>query len=107
VILHHATTIRHGYQAMIHCGIIRQAAQVKQLSGELLRTGDKSIVTFRFMYHGEYLVPGATLLFREGRTKGLGRVTECLDESVVDNLLLASPTAATASPSEIAVKASA
>lgn len=80
VILHHATTIRRGYQALLHCGIIRQAASVRQMSSDLLRTGDKALVTFRFMYHGEYLLPGLTLLFREGRTKGLGKVVECLDE---------------------------
>lgn len=84
VILHHATTIRERYQAMVHCGIIRQCAQVKQMSCELLRTGDKAIVTFRFCYHGEYLSVGETILFREGRTKGLGKVVEILDESSVD-----------------------
>merc|ERR1719188_792890 len=77
VILHHATTIRLGYQAMVHCGIIRQAATVKKMSSELLRTGDKAVVTFKFAYQGEYLLPGTTLLFREGRTKGLGRIIEC------------------------------
>jgi len=76
IILHHATTIRERYQAMIHCGIIRQCAQVVGMSADLLRTGDKAVVTFRFMFHGEYLRPGATILFREGRTKGLGRVLE-------------------------------
>lgn len=81
VILHHATTIREGYQAMLHIGIIRQAATVKKMSSELLRTGDKAIVTFRFMYHAEFLQSGALLLFREGRTKGLGRVAEIADES--------------------------
>uniref|UniRef100_A0A7S2IQL1 Tr-type G domain-containing protein n=1 Tax=Zooxanthella nutricula TaxID=1333877 RepID=A0A7S2IQL1_9DINO len=85
VILHHATTIRRGYQAYIHCGIIRQAAAVHSLSQELLRTGDRAVVVFRFMYHPEYLVSGATLLFREGRTKGLGKVLECMDESAVDD----------------------
>lgn len=84
VILHHATTIRERYQAMIHCGIIRQCAAVKHMSCELLRTGDKAIVTFRFMYHGEFLRPGSPLLFREGRTKGLGRVIEVLDESSLE-----------------------
>jgi len=84
IILHHATTIRERYQAMIHCGIIRQCAAVKHLSGELLRTGDKAIVTFRFTYHGEYLRLGSPLLFREGRTKGLGRVVELLDESTLE-----------------------
>ena len=72
VILHHATTIRVGYQAVLHCGVVRQSASVKHMSNELLRSGDKAIVTFRFMGHGEYLTNGLTLLFREGRTKGLG-----------------------------------
>jgi len=83
VILHHATTIRERYQAMIHCGIIRQCAFVKHMSCELLRTGDKAIVTFRFCFHGEYLNVGETILFREGRTKGLGKVVEIIDESSV------------------------
>jgi len=81
IILHHATTIRERYQAMVHCGIIRQCAAVKHLSCDLLRTGDKAVVTFRWLYHGEYLRPGATLLFREGRTKGLGRVLEVFEDT--------------------------
>jgi len=85
VILHHATTIRERYQAMIHCGIIRQCACVKHMSHELLRTGDKAIVTFRFCYHGEYLNVGETILFREGRTKGLGKVVEILDEADLED----------------------
>jgi len=80
VILHHATTIKERYQAIIHCGIIRQSAAVIHMSNELLRSGDKAVVTFRFMYHGEYLHGGVPLLFREGRTKGLGRVLEVLDD---------------------------
>lgn len=87
IILHHATTIRLGYQALIHCGIIRQAASVAHMSSELLRTGDKAIITFRFQFHGEYLLPGATILFREGRTKGLGKVIECLDESAFEDFV--------------------
>mmetsp|Transcript_32217 Transcript_32217/g.60683 ORF Transcript_32217/g.60683 Transcript_32217/m.60683 type:complete len:510 (+) Transcript_32217:53-1582(+) len=81
VILHHATTIREGYQAMIHCGIIRQCAAVKTMSCELLRSGDKAIVTFRWCYHAEYVCLGETLLFREGRTKGLGKIVELVDDA--------------------------
>lgn len=84
VILHHATTIRERYQAMIHCGIIRQCAHVKHMSSELLRTGDKAVVTFRFGYHGEYLNTGETILFREGRTKGLGKIVEICDDSSLE-----------------------
>lgn len=76
VILHHATTIREGYEPVIHCGVIRQSAKVIHLSEDLLRTGDKAIVTFRFKCHAEYLKPGTVLLFREGRTKGLGRILQ-------------------------------
>jgi GTPase len=79
VILHHATTIRLGYEPVIHCGVIRQSAKVKHMSEELLRTGDKAIVTFCFKAHPEYLTPGTVLLFREGRTKGLGHVVEITD----------------------------
>jgi GTPase len=81
VILHHATTIREKYQAMVHCGIIRQCAFVKDMSCELLRSGDKAIVTFRWAFHAEYVNLGETLLFREGRTKGLGRIIEIVEQS--------------------------
>jgi len=76
VILHHATTIRLGYTPVIHCGIIRQSARVRHMTQDLLRNGDKAEVTFCFKVHGEYMNTGTTILFREGRTKGIGRVTE-------------------------------
>jgi len=79
VILHHATTIRPRYQAMVHCGIIRQCCEVLNMSQELLRTGDKAMVRFRWTYHGEYSKLGETILFREGRTKGLGKIVEIID----------------------------
>lgn len=40
-----------------------------------LRTGDKATVTFQFMYRPEFLREGTKLIFREGRTKGIGKVT--------------------------------
>lgn len=75
VILHHATTIRPNYQAVVHCGVIRQAAKVVDMDHDLLRTGDKGNIRFRYMYRPEYLKVGTTVLFREGRTKGLGVVS--------------------------------
>lgn len=76
VILHHATTIKPNYQAVIHCGVIRQAAKVVDMDHDLLRTGDKGQIRFRYMYRPEYLKVGTTVLFREGRTKGLGVVSK-------------------------------
>ncbi|CAF9925943.1 MAG: hypothetical protein GOMPHAMPRED_004017 [Gomphillus americanus] len=39
-----------------------------------IRTGDRAIVAFRFVQRPEYLAVGDKILFREGRTKGLGIV---------------------------------
>ena len=79
VILHHATTIKEGYQAVVHCGVIRQAVTIEELPKDLLRTGDKGIVRFKFLYNAEYVKPGLTILLREGRTKILGVITKVYD----------------------------
>ncbi|XP_073982101.1 GTP-binding protein 1 isoform X2 [Rhodnius prolixus] len=74
LVLHHPTTISSRYQAMVHCGSIRQTASILSMSAECLRTGDKATVHFRFIKHPEYLRPGQRLVFREGRTKAVGNV---------------------------------
>lgn len=81
VILHHATTIKEGYQAVMHCGVIRQAVSIEEMPKDILRTGDKAIVRFRFMYNAEYVQPGLTVLLREGRTKILGVITKVYDSA--------------------------
>lgn len=78
VILHHATTIKPKYQAVIHCGVVRQTAQVISMTSELLRTGDKGTVRFKFLNAPEYLHEGASILFREGRTRGLGHISKLI-----------------------------
>lgn len=49
VVLHHPTTISSRYQAMVHCGSIRQTASILSMSKDMLRTGDKARVRFRFI----------------------------------------------------------
>ena len=49
LVLHHPTTISCKYQAMVHCGSIRQTASIIRMSSECLRTGDKAQVLFRYM----------------------------------------------------------
>jgi hypothetical protein len=41
------------------------------MNKNFMRTSDKGFIKFRFMYRPEYLKLGITILFREGRTKGL------------------------------------
>uniref|UniRef100_A0A914VEM1 GTP-binding protein 1 n=1 Tax=Plectus sambesii TaxID=2011161 RepID=A0A914VEM1_9BILA len=76
LVLHHPTTISAKYQAMVHCGPIRQTATIITMSQNCLRTGDKAQCRFRFIKHPEYLRPGTRMVFREGRTKAIGNVTK-------------------------------
>lgn len=74
LILSHATTIKPKYQAMLHVGPVSQTCTIIAIDRAHIRTGDRATVAFRFVQRPEYLVPGDRLLFREGRTKGLGIV---------------------------------
>ena len=74
VVLHHPTTIKKNYQAVVHCGSIRQTAQIEVMDRKCLRTGDKATVRFRFMVRPEFMRTGGTLIFREGGCKGIGTV---------------------------------
>ena len=99
-ILHHTTTIRDNYQPVLHCGPIRQVAVIKILDEQVdkdkqiddkdkqiddnetdnkkLRTGSKAIVEFTFSYRSEYLEEGLSFFFRDGSTKGYGKILEIL-----------------------------
>ena len=74
LILSHATTIKTRYQAMLHVGPISQTCAIIDIDRAFIRTGDRATVAFRFVQRPEYLAVGERILFREGRTKGLGIV---------------------------------
>jgi len=83
-ILHHSTTIKNNYQAIIHCGPIRQSASIKILeildgeNDKSLRTGSQAVVEFTFAFRPEFLETGLTFFFRDGSTKGYGKITEII-----------------------------
>eukprot|EP01128_Nolandella_sp_AFSM9_P003498 TRINITY_DN1503_c0_g1_i1.p1 TRINITY_DN1503_c0_g1~~TRINITY_DN1503_c0_g1_i1.p1 ORF type:complete len:207 (-),score=20.62 TRINITY_DN1503_c0_g1_i1:49-669(-) len=79
IILYHSTTVLPGYQPVIQCMTVRQCAKIIQIEDrELLRTGDRATVTFRFMYSPEYLKAGMRLVIREGQCKGIGILSQVL-----------------------------
>ena len=41
-----------------------------------MKSSDQASVVFRFIKNPEFVKTGARILFREGRTKGIGRVTQ-------------------------------
>jgi GTPase len=95
-VLHHTTTIQVGYAPIVHLGTIRQSAVIEKITlspdaakneveedgtepgRSVLRTGSTAIVQFRFAYRPEFVMPGRPLVFREGTTKGVGRVVRLL-----------------------------
>eukprot|EP00759_Apiculatamorpha_spiralis_P004447 PhF_6_TR12618/c0_g1_i1/m.19938 len=108
LVLYHSTTININYQPVVHCRTVRQSAKIVNIMVEsrdnedkggpdgvstnkdggaaaelCLRTGDKAIVRFQFLYHAEYVLVGMKMVFREGRTKGIGTVVRVCPEVVV------------------------
>ena len=86
VILYHSTTISSNYEPVIHSPTVRQSARILLVDQDVLRTGDRAMVKFHFLYRPEFMKEGQRLIFREGRTKGIGTVTrlfEGQDESFV------------------------
>ncbi|KAF8844664.1 P-loop containing nucleoside triphosphate hydrolase protein [Paxillus ammoniavirescens] len=80
LILYHNTTMQRNYQAMLHCGAVRQTVRIISMDHPqgVLRTGDRATVQFEFISHPEFIKVGMKLLFREGKTKGLGVITKLL-----------------------------
>jgi GTPase len=85
VLKSHSTTIRIGYEPIIHAYTMRQSAKIISISNKInarqnsiddtvLRTGDKATATFRFIHHSEYLKPGSRILMAEGMVKVIGVV---------------------------------
>lgn len=78
-VLHHSSTIKENYEAVMHCGVIRQTVKIVSMNRGILRTGDKALLKFEFKYNPEFLKSGLTFLLREGRTKILGQITRVFD----------------------------
>jgi len=81
-VLFHSTTINVNYQPVVQCMTMRQSAKIVQIvEKEVLRTGDRAKVLFKFMFRPEYLKVGMRMIFREGRCKGIGVISRiCIEE---------------------------
>ena len=78
-LLHHHTMIKCGYQPVLHCDNVSQSAIIKKMDREILRLHEEAVIEFEFRYHAEYIETGSKILFREGKTKGVGEVIEILN----------------------------
>lgn len=86
ILTKHSTTIKKGYSPIINCNTIVQTAKIVEIYDEknVLRCGDKARVKFKFMFRPEYLKNGERLVFRDGRTKGFGKIIRIYENKVDD-----------------------
>ena len=87
VLRSHSTTIRVGYEPVIHVSSIRQTVTLLKIENkinsrnpeqtkddDILRTDDTALCTFSLKFQPEFIVPDMRLLMAEGRTKIIGVV---------------------------------
>jgi len=80
-ILQHPSSIRLGYEPVLHVGMIRQAARIMAMHTidtglpiKTLRAGEAALVLFRWTRRPEVVLEGSALIFRENLVKGIGSI---------------------------------
>lgn len=82
IIRSNSSTIKIGYEPTVHTCNVRQTARILSIKhidkeeSDILRTGDRAIVKFKFCNRPEYLQIGNQLIFSEGKIKAVGKIIE-------------------------------
>jgi len=74
VVLNHPTSIRDGYEPVVHLETVSEAVVFHPEGGQLL-PGDSGDATVEFKFHPYLVEEGQRFVFREGQSKGVGTVT--------------------------------
>ncbi|NHN47256.1 GTP-binding protein [Halostella sp. JP-L12] len=75
MVLNHPTRIGDGYEPVVHLETVSEAAAFYPEGGQLL-PGDSGHATVRFKFRPYLVEEGQRFVFREGRSKGVGTVTD-------------------------------
>ncbi len=75
MVLNHPTRINAGYEPVVHIQTISEAAAIYPEDGQLL-PGDTGQARVRFKFQPHLIEEGQRLVFREGRSKGVGTITD-------------------------------
>jgi elongation factor 1-alpha len=75
VVLNHPTRIGTGYEPVVHLETIGEAAVFRPEGGHLL-PGDRGTASVEFKFRPYLVEEGQRFVFREGRSKGVGTVTD-------------------------------
>lgn len=74
LILNHPTRIGLGYEPVIHLETICEAIEVVGLDADYMMAGQRGKARMRFKFRPYVVEPGQKFIFREGKSKGVGRV---------------------------------
>jgi len=77
MVLNHPTKISDGYEPVVHMETISEATEF--IMDDYLVAGESGEVTMRFRYRPYCVSEGQRFVFREGSSKGIGRVTSVPD----------------------------
>lgn len=77
MILNHPTSISDGYEPVIHLETISESVML-DLDGSQILPGDTGEITVEFKSQPFAIEEGQRFIFREGESKGVGTVKECL-----------------------------
>ncbi|MBS1263116.1 MAG: Elongation factor 1-alpha [Methanonatronarchaeales archaeon] len=78
MVLNHPTRISDGYEPVVHLETISEATRF--IMDDYLVAGESGTVKMRFRYRPYCVTEGQRFVFREGASKGVGRVTRPLPE---------------------------
>jgi elongation factor 1-alpha len=72
------TNIRINYQPVIHCRTIRQTAKIIEINKIEEKQNEYDCI-FQFIKHPEVLETNILFFFREGNTRGIGKIIELIE----------------------------
>ena len=75
MVLNHPTKIDDGYEPVVHLETVSETASIHPDDGQLL-PGDTGTARIRFKFRPYAVEEGQRFVFREGRSKGVGTVTD-------------------------------
>ncbi|MFQ3320633.1 MAG: elongation factor 1-alpha, partial [Natronomonas sp.] len=75
MVLNHPTRIDDGYEPVVHLETVSETVSVHPEDGQLL-PGDSGKARIRFKFRPYMVEEGQRFVFREGRSKGVGTVSD-------------------------------
>jgi elongation factor 1-alpha len=78
-VLHHPTLIKIGYEPVIQLNTIKEVAKIISSQPPFLKTGEFGSVVFQLKYRPIVINEGDTFIFREGKARGIGKITGILN----------------------------